>query len=238
MDHLRHSRHFLLDGVGETGVRSQLEASVTIIGCGGLGQPVAAALGCAGIKLLRLADGDTLQTTNLARLPLMAEDGVGYYKAVLMAEAIVRNNKSQAIDIVTDIAGAANLRRLLEGTDIAIDATDNWPTRKALAEACREMGIPLVSGGALGTDGWVGVFSPSSAHLESWLRQPEQLADTCERVGVMGPLTGMIGNMMAIEALKLLWRKANPQSWNCLEGRVFYIDARRGECATVDIPQD
>ncbi len=234
MNHSRHSRHLSLQGVGQEGIQHQIKSTITIVGCGGLGQPAAAALGCAGLGLLRLVDMDILQESNLARLPLMAFDDVGKSKAEVLAERIRHNNPGQVVETFTLSAGSSNLPDILKGSQIAVDATDNWPTRKHIAETCRNLNVPLVSGGALGTDGWVGTFLPSSPPLEKWLKQPDQLADSCERVGIMGPLVGVIGNMMAMEALKLLWSSSSPDDWEPYTNRVLYMDARRGECVTMD----
>ena len=235
MNPSRHSRHLVLDGIGERGIHAQSEAHLLIIGCGGLGQPVAMALGAASVGHITLVDNDTLQPTNLARLPPMAAVDVGKPKAALLAEMIHRNHPDQHITVLDTTVTPANLPALLEHVDIVVDASDNWPTRKAIAQTCRHAGLPLISGGALGTDGWAGVFLPAGTPLETWLKQPEQMGDTCESVGILSPLVGFIGNLMAMEALKLVWQRANPTEWSVLESKVFYMDARRGTCLIMDM---
>lgn len=235
MDLSRHSRHFSLSGVGREGIAHQTASIVTVIGCGGLGQPAAAALGSAGVGVLRLVDADVLQESNLARLPLMHMTDIGKPKAEALAERIRLNHPHQIIETFHTSAGVGCMADLLAASCVVLDATDNWPARKLIAETCRAMNLPLVSGGALGTDGWVGTFLPSSPPLEQWLKQPDQLADSCERVGILGPLAGVIGNMMAMEALKLMWASAAPDAWGHYTNRVLYMDGRRGECLAVDM---
>lgn len=213
-----------------------MEATIVVIGCGGLGQPVAAALGCAGVGKLTLIDHDILHPTNLARLPLMNAEETGTSKAHLLRKAIHRNHPQQSIDVKDATVSPHNLPDFLKTADIVVDATDNWPTRKAIAEACRTLGLPLVSGGALGTDGWMGTFLPTGIPLENWLKQPTQMADTCESVGILSPLVGVIGNLMALEVLKLIWSLSHSADWACYTNRILYLDSRRGECITMDMP--
>ena len=231
----RHTRHQFLEGVGTFGIEAQLKARITIVGCGGLGQPVAAALGAAGVGHLTLIDPDCVQESNLGRLPYMSAQDVGQFKVDAMKAFILRNNPLQQVHRLTNSFSPSLAHELLSHTDIVVDATDNWPTRKALGQACRDLNVPLVSGGALATDGWVGVFMPDEAPLDAWLNQPSQMADTCDRVGVASPLVGMIGNLMAMEVLKLIWKRHHPEKWNVMSGQVMFMDARWGEIVTTQL---
>lgn len=229
MGDLRHSRSSLLDGVGEQGISFQLQTRVGVLGCGGVGQAVAGALGAAGLGELDLMDAECVSATNIGRLPLMQASDVGRPKVEALGDAIRRNNPQQKLRLSHQVVTHGNILEMCEGVNIMVDTSDNWPTRKMLAKHCRSVGIPLISGGALATDGWVGVFPPDGPTLESWLGQPQQMADSCERVGVLGPLVGVVGNLMAMEALKLMWRQAFPTKWQGLQGCILYVDGRYGE---------
>lgn len=226
MSELRHSRYGLLAGVETEGLARQYQTHITLIGCGGVGQAVTGMLGAAGIGSLTLIDPEHITFTNIGRLPLMQASDVGRPKVEALADAIRRNHPEQRVICLQEIISSRTLDGLCSKTNIMIDATDNWPTRKLLATYCREKKIPLVSGGALATDGWVGMFMPDGPPLEAWLGQPGQLADTCESVGVLGPLVGIVGNWMAMETLKLIWQSSNPTRWQTLTGRIVYIDGR------------
>ncbi|WP_198011236.1 HesA/MoeB/ThiF family protein [Hyphomicrobium zavarzinii] len=225
----RESRHALLSGVGNKGISEMKAARIVLIGCGGVGQAVAAMLGASGIGALTLVDADKISATNLGRLPLMQPSDIGRSKADALKEALLRNNPNLTVDCMTRAITSSLLPSPIANTDLIIDATDNWPTRKLLAQHCRAARLPLVSGGALAAEGWVGTFLPHSPPLESWLGQPRQTADSCEHVGVLAPLVAAIGSLMAMEALKVLWQRSSPAQWATLSGRILYFDGRYGD---------
>lgn len=229
MSDLRHSRTNLLAGVGAQGMENLHRTHVVVVGCGGVGQAVAGILGTTGLGQITLIDAETVSPTNLGRLPLMQAGDVGRPKVEALADALRKNNPAQIVQPVHQVVSAKTIGEICGQAHIVIDATDNWPTRKMLSGYCRDRGIPLVSGGALATDGWVGVFLPDGPPLEAWLGQPQQLADSCERVGVLGPLVGIVGNWMAMEVLKLVWQANQPKQWAAMTGRILYIDGRYGD---------
>ncbi len=223
----RYSRHLLMPTVGEGGQRRLLAARVAVVGAGGLGSPSLLYLAAAGVGRITVIDDDVVDVTNLQRQVIHATEDVGRPKVDSAVERVRALNPDVEIVGVSEHLDPDNVRDLLGGHDIVLDGSDNFDTRYTVGDACAELGIPLV---------WAAVYR-TEAHLTLfWSAAPEGLPATvlrdlfptppapgsvpaCGDAGVVGPLVGQVGAMMATEAIKLVTGTGAP-----LLGRLLFID--------------
>ncbi|MGV8854614.1 MAG: HesA/MoeB/ThiF family protein [Devosia sp.] len=219
----RYARHLVLKGMGGGGQQALKAARVLVVGAGGLGSPVIAYLAGAGIGTLGIVEPDLVSLSNLQRQVIHTTAGIGTGKAA-SAESFARALNPQ----VTVAAHAVALTRdnaagIMADYDVVLDGTDNLVTRRAVAEAARQLAIPLVSGAVSMFDGQVSVFAPGGPDFAALY--PAEASDddlpSCEATGILGPLTGVIGTLMAMEAIKLITGIGEP-----LIGRVLTYDSQ------------
>ena len=225
---LRYSRHILLDELGIEGQQRLLAAHVLVIGAGGLGSPVALYLATAGVGTVTIADGDTVDLTNLQRQIAHNLARVGEPKASSAAQTMQAINPDVRVHALHERADAARLETLVAAADVVIDCSDNFATRHAVNAACVTHAKPLVSGAAIGFDGQVSVYDTRDPALPCYacLFPPDAVFEEvrCATMGVFAPLVGIIGSMQAAEALKLLAGVGSS-----LAGRLQMLDARTME---------
>ncbi|NDU89943.1 MAG: HesA/MoeB/ThiF family protein [Ferrovum sp.] len=237
---LRYSRHLLLEPWGTEAQERVNRAHVLIVGVGGLGSPAALYLAAAGVGTLTLCDGDVVDLTNLQRQIALSSSDVGRLKVSATAERLQQLNPT--IHIHTDPRRVAPeaWRERLGGVDLVLDCCDDFATRFALNQACRECGIPLVSGAVIRFSAQISVFdfrrkdTPCYACLyppES--RTDEEEEERCALLGVFAPLAGTTGTLQAGEVLKVLSGVGDP-----LVGRVLLLDGLSGEFRTVRLLRD
>lgn len=205
----RYSRQMLVPGIGLSSQLSFKSSRVLIIGCGGLGCPVALYLAAAGVGKLRVCDADTVEASNLHRQILHRETkSIGMNKADSIAEALADFNSLVEVETVKELVTDENILNLLEGCDVVVDATDNVVTRYLINDAAAIKKVPLVSGAALGWDGQISVFpfdSKSPCYRCLYPQPPPASAITnCDLAGVVGPVTGIIGSLQALQVLRIL----------------------------------
>jgi adenylyltransferase/sulfurtransferase len=232
---LRYSRHILLPDVGVAGQARISAASVLIIGAGGLGCPAALYLGAAGVGRLLVADGDTVDLTNLQRQIGHATAAIGENKADSLARSVLSVNPSIQVQPIREILAGNALDEAVAAVDLVVDASDNFRTRHAVNRACVRSGKPLVSGAAIGFSGQVAVFDSRRGPCYHCLfpdhaDEPEL---RCADAGVFAPLVGVIGSMQATEALKCLAEVGTP-----LVGRLLLWDGLRAEVRLMKVPRD
>jgi adenylyltransferase/sulfurtransferase len=234
---LRYSRHILLPEIGVEGQERLLAARVLVIGAGGLGSPAAYYLASAGIGTLVLADGDTVDLTNLQRQILHTTASVGVAKA----ESAVRtlgaiNPLCNVVPLTQRLAGEA-LDAEVAAASVVLDCCDNFATRHAVNRACVAHRVPLVSGAAIRFDGQVAVFdkrrddAPCYHCLFPESQDVEEMR--CAIMGVFAPLTGIIGTTQAAEALKVLIGCGET-----LAGRLLLLDGLAMEWRSITVPRD
>jgi molybdopterin/thiamine biosynthesis adenylyltransferase len=228
----RYARHLVLREVGGPGQQRLKAASVLIVGAGGLGAPAALYLAAAGVGRLGLADADAVSLSNLQRQILYGESDVDKPKVAVAAARLGQINGNVVLEPVEAMVGAANASSLIGGYDLVLDGTDDFSTRFAVNAACVALGKTLVSGAIGRWTGQVGVFEGRPCYRCLVPEMPPD-AETCAAVGVIGALAGVIGAMMALEAVKVIVGAGEP-----LSGRLLIYDALAGETRTVRIGAD
>jgi molybdopterin/thiamine biosynthesis adenylyltransferase len=228
----RYARHLVLREVGGPGQQRLKAASVLIVGAGGLGAPAALYLAAAGVGRLGLADADAVSLSNLQRQILYGESDVDKPKVAVAAARLGQINGNVVLEPVEAMVGAANAASLIGGYDLVLDGTDDFSTRFAVNAACVALGKTLVSGAIGRWTGQVGVFEGKPCYRCLVPEMPPD-AETCAAVGVIGALAGVIGAMMALEAVKVI-----VGAGESLSGRLLIYDALAGETRTVRIGAD
>lgn len=234
---LRYSRNILLPDVGVAGQARISDASVLIVGAGGLGCPVALYLGAAGVGRLLLADGDAVDLTNLQRQIGHATAAIGENKADSLARSVLGINPEIEVRPIRSALANHALLEAVAGVDLVVDASDNFATRHAVNRACVQFGKPLVSGAAIGFSGQLAVFDSRRAGCPCYhCLFPEHTDEPevrCAEAGVFSPLVGVIGTMQAMEALKYL-----AQVGELLVGKLLLWDGLRAEVRVMKVPRD
>jgi sulfur-carrier protein adenylyltransferase/sulfurtransferase len=219
----RYHRHLLLPEVGEEGQQKLLDAKVLLLGAGGLGSPAALYLAAAGVGTLGIVDMDVVDASNLQRQILHNMDRVGERKVDSAKKTITAINPD--VNVVTyDVRfGADNILDIIDGYDVIVDGTDNFPTRYLLNDASLLKRIPVVHGSIFRFEGQVTVFDPYNGPCYRCLLPeppPPELAPSCAEAGVLGVLPGIVGSIQALEAIKLILDLGDP-----LRGRLLAYDA-------------
>ncbi|NOT89741.1 MAG: molybdopterin-synthase adenylyltransferase MoeB [Lysobacter sp.] len=223
----RYSRHLRLPQVGLEGQRKLEAARVLLVGAGGLGSPAAYYLAAAGVGMLRIADDDVVDRSNLQRQILHADARIGTAKVDSAAIALSALNPRTRIETIAERVNSANVERLLDGVDIVVDGADNFPARYLLNDACVKLGKPLVYGAVHRFEGQASVFDAGRRRGTAPCYRclfpeppPPEAAPNCAEAGVLGVLPGVIGLIQATEAIKLILDIGDP-----LIGRLLQFDA-------------
>jgi len=205
---LRYSRHILLDEIGIEGQTRIIGAHALVIGAGGLGSPAALYLASAGVGRITLADGDTVDLTNLQRQILHTQERIGQLKAVSGQTALTRINPQVVVEAIGERLAGERLEARVADADVVVDCCDNFATRYAVNRACVRQRTPLVSGAAIRFSGQLSVFDSrreNSPCYHCLFPEGEDAEETrCAVMGIFAPLTGIIGAMQAAEALKII----------------------------------
>ena len=228
----RYARHLVLREIGGPGQQALKRARVLMVGAGGLGAPAALYLAAAGVGTLGLVDPDVVSLSNLQRQVLYGSADVGAAKTAAAARRLSALNPHVETVAHAFAVDAANARELVRGYDLVLDGTDDFATRFAVADACADEGRTLVSGALGRWTGQVGVFAGRPCYRCLTPEIPPD-AETCAVVGVVGALAGVIGAMMALEAVKIVAGAGEP-----LTGRLLIYDALAAESRTVRVGAD
>ena len=218
--------------------QERLRASrALVVGAGGLGCPAALYLAASGIGRLTIADPDKVDLTNLQRQVLYRTDSVGMPKVAAARSALSALNPEVEIVPVEKRLDEKSLQAYVKEVDVVIDCSDNFATRHALNRACVARKKPLVSGAAIRFDAQIAVFdlrhdeAPCYACLYPEDGEVEEVQ--CSQMGVFAPLTGAVGALQAMEAVKLLCGAGET-----LAARLLLLDAKRAEWRTVRVKKD
>jgi sulfur-carrier protein adenylyltransferase/sulfurtransferase len=219
----RYQRHLLLPEVDVAGQLRLLDSRVLLLGAGGLGSPAALYLAAAGVGTLGIIDMDVVDESNLQRQILHNMERIGDRKVDSAKKTITLLNPD--VDVVSyDVRlGADNVMDILQGWDVILDGTDNFPTRFLVNDASVKLGIPVVHGSIFRFEGMVTVFDPKTGPTYRDMvpePPPAELAPSCSEAGVLGVLPGIIGSIQAVETIKLLLGLGDP-----LVGRLLAYDS-------------
>ncbi len=233
----RYSRHILLNELGLKGQERILQSHALVIGAGGLGSPAALYLASAGVGTLTLADGDTVDASNLQRQILHTDARIGKNKSASAAVSLAEINASVRVVPLHERLEGKALEERVAAADVVLDCSDNFTTRYAINRACVRSRTPLVSGAALRFGGQVSVFDfsrPDSPCYHCLFPDGQPVAEEHSSVvGVFAPLTGIVGSLQAAEALKLL-----AGIGTLLTGRLLLIDTLSQTLRTVAFGRD
>lgn len=202
-----YQRHLILSGFGEAAQQKLKQARVLVIGAGGLGCPVLSYLVAGGVGHITIVDDDRVSLTNLHRQVLFGHDDMGKNKAVTAAEKLKRQNPHVHLRAVTERFSVYNALKLIRQHDVIVDGSDNFATRYLVNDACVMGKKPFISGAIHQYSGQLSVFNHNGGPTYRCLfpdpPRPED-SPSCEQAGVLGILPGIIGTMMANEAVKLV----------------------------------
>ena len=234
---LRYSRHLLLDGFGEDSQERLLASHALVVGAGGLGSGALLYLASSGVGRITIADGDSVDLTNLQRQVVHRVDAVGTNKAVSAAATLAAINPGVAVRALAERLSPGRLQELAREADVVLDCSDNFDTRHAINEACVRARVPLVSGAGIRFDGQVAVFDRrqpgSSCYHCLFPANAQGEEERCATMGVFAPLVGVIGTMQAMEAIKILAGVGDT-----LAGRLLLFDARATRWHEVRLSRD
>jgi molybdopterin/thiamine biosynthesis adenylyltransferase len=219
----RYARHLVLRDIGGTGQQKLKAARVLVVGAGGLGSPVIAYLAAAGVGFIGVVDDDEVSLSNLQRQIIHRTADAGTPKAGSAGAFVAALNPNVAFEPMQLHVDAGNAGPIVHDYHLVLDGTDNFATRKAVAAAAADRGKPLVSGAVSMFDGQVTTFLPGGPGFTDLYPNDPNAEDlpSCEMVGVLGAVTGVIGTLMAMEAIKLITGLGEP-----LVGRMLLYDGR------------
>ncbi|MFL2533142.1 MAG: molybdopterin-synthase adenylyltransferase MoeB [Candidatus Thalassarchaeum sp.] len=219
----RYARHLALPEVGPEGQKLLTEASILVVGAGGLGSPALLYLAAAGIGKIGIIDDDSVDLSNLQRQILHSTSAVGEAKVVSAKRRLSDLNPEITIEAYEERLGVGNALDLIDEFDIVIDGSDNFSTRYLINDACEILGKPWVFGSIHRFEGQVTTFNLDGGPNYRDLfpeTPPMELAPNCAEAGVLGVLPGIIGSIQATEAIKIILGVGEP-----LSGRLLVIDA-------------
>lgn len=230
----RYARHIVLREIGGTGQKALRNAKVLVIGAGGLGSPVLQYLAASGVGTIGVIDDDTVENANLQRQVIHKDAVIGTAKVFSAQREMMAQNPFVTIRpyhrrLTQDIAG-----ELLADYDLVMDGSDNAATRYLVNRTCVAARLPLISGALSQWEGQLSVFDPARGAPCYQCVFPTAaapgLAPSCAEAGVLSPLPGVVGTMMAVEAIKLITGAGAP-----LRGQMMIYDALYGENRTISV---
>ena len=200
----RYSRHILLQDVGVEGQEKIMDASVLVVGAGGLGAPVSLYLAAAGIGRIGIVDADTVDLSNLQRQVIHFTKDVGVAKVESAKEKIQAINPDVKVDTHHEFLDSSNALDIISDYDFIVDGTDNFPVKFLINDACVMAGKPFSHGGILRFNGQTFTHLPGTACYRCMFKEPPPpgAVPTCSQAGVLGAIAGMLGTIQAAETLK------------------------------------
>ena len=233
----RYARHIVLREVGGAGQMKLRAARVAVIGAGGIGSPAIQYLAAAGVGRLIVIDDDRVELSNLQRQTLFGSDDIGAAKVDAAATAVARLNPGVAIEARRARIDADNARDLIDVADVVLDGTDNFATRLAVADAALALRIPLVSAAVGQFEGQLGLFRGWEADKPCYRcfvgADPDRPEASCAEAGVIGAMTGVMGSLAALEAMRAVVGFGEDSA-----GKLLLVDALAFRFRTIALPKD
>lgn len=232
----RYSRHIILQEVGVKGQKKLLNASVLIIGAGGLGAPAALYLAAAGVGTIGIVDADEVDLSNLQRQVIHTTNDVGKAKVKSAAETIEAINPDVTVKIYRTFVDSSNIMDLIKDYDFIIDGTDNFPAKFLINDACVMAEKPFSHAGIIRFKGQLMTYVPGEGPCYRCVFKnppPKDAVPTCKQAGVIGAMGGVIGSLQAMEAIKYIIGKGD-----LLTGKLLTYDALKMEFHTIKLPKD
>ncbi|SHG31379.1 HesA/MoeB/ThiF family protein [Flagellimonas flava] len=203
----RYDRQTRLRDFGERGQAALTNAKVLVVGLGGLGLPVVQYLNAMGVGTLGLMDQDTVELHNLQRQVLYSEDDINRLKLDVVLEKLEQQNSETVFKPFDTFLTKQNALTIIQDFDVVVDATDNFPTRYLINDACVILGKPFVYGALHGFEGHLSVFNhqdgPTYRCLYPKMPNPQEVPD-CNDNGVLGVVPGIMGTLQALETVKVI----------------------------------
>ena len=204
----RYARHIVLKEIGGAGQMQLISSHVTIIGAGGIGCPAIQYLAGAGIGTIRVIDDDVVALSNLQRQTLFGSEDIGSAKAEAAMHAVARLNPHVKLIPIVQRLDASNAETLLRHSDVIVDGSDNFATRLIVSDMATRLAIPLVSAAVGQFEGQLAVFRGWEAGQPCYRclvgADPARADTSCADQGVLGALTGVMGSLAALEAIRAL----------------------------------
>lgn len=233
----RYARQIILREIGGGGQRRLKQATAVVIGAGGIGSPVIAYLAAAGIGRLVVIDDDVVDRSNLQRQILFGTADIDAPKAAQAAAAVLRQNPHVTVEPITARITADNAADLIAGATVVVDGCDNFATRLAVADAALHQRIPLVSAAVGQFEGQLAVYRGWEADKPCYRclvgSAPDRDEATCAEQGVLGPVTGILGSMAALEAIRAVVPFGEDPA-----GRLILLDLLDLRFRNIRVPKD
>lgn len=221
-ENARYSKQIILPEIGVTGQEKLKAAKVLVIGAGGLGCPILQYLAAAGVGTIGVADGDTIQISNLQRQVLYTQDEIGQSKSLTAINKLKALNPHVAFLLYQTFIDEENALRILKDYDVIVDGSDNFATRYLVNDACVILSKPLVFGAIYKFEGQVSVFNYNNGPTYRCIFPDQPGADespNCADIGVIATLPGIIGSIQANEVIKII-----TGAGEVLSGKLLVID--------------
>ena len=202
----RYSRHIIMPQVGSVGQRKLIDASVLLVGAGGLGSPLAMYLAAAGVGKIGIVDFDSVDITNLHRQILHGNEDVGRAKVDSAEERLLSINPDVTVEKLPVHMNSENAMEIAKDFDILVDGTDNFPTRYLINDVGVLSNKPVVHGSIFLFEGQMTTFLPGQGCYRCLYPAPPPpgMVPSCSEAGVLGVLPGIVGSIMAAEAIKVI----------------------------------
>ena len=233
----RYARHIVLKEVGGAGQARLRGAVIAVIGAGGIGSPAIQYLAAAGVGRLIVIDDDVVELSNLQRQTLFGGDEIGAAKVDAAARAVARLNPGVVIEPRRERIDSSNAGGQIAGADVVLDGTDNFATRLAVADAAFAARVPLVSAAVGQFEGQLGLFRGWEAGKPCYRcfvgADPDRAEASCAEAGVLGAMTGVMGSLAALEAMRAIIGFGDDSA-----GKLLIVDALAFRFRTITLPED